>query len=128
MHMLFQSEAAYRRRRSWMPRDGDDASASNAPPKLIGPRRPRDRGKSRSCRTFRREAKRRTQQHADNEPALALEDDGEDNQEEEVRDALCGEVHAMQMEIETLQQRRLLLDSAVVSARTNAVAHACDVL
>ncbi|KAG6614883.1 ATE1 protein [Phytophthora cinnamomi] len=140
MHMLFQSEAAYRRRRSWMPREGGDAGASTAlvtRPKVIGPRRPRDRGKSRSCKMVRREAsaaKRRTQKE---QPEFELDsghEDGEDNQKEEEneeeeqedRNMLLGEVRAMQMEIEALQQRRLLLDSAMVSARTNAVAHAID--
>ncbi|GMF48578.1 unnamed protein product [Phytophthora fragariaefolia] len=136
--MLFQSEKAYRRRRSWMPREGDDASASTAlitRPKLIGPRRPRDRGKSRSCLKDKREAraaKRRVQQQQNkNEPQLELDSGDEaeeDNQDEEEdsRMTLRGEVLAMQIEIEALQQRRQLLDSAMVNARTNAVAHAID--
>lgn len=120
---------------------GDGATALVVTrPKLIGPRRPRDRGKSRSCKTTRRDAsaaKRRTQNQEENEPQLTLEEEAEDNQEEEeeeevlevgrdTRSTLRGEVRAMQMEIEALQQRRLLLDSAMVTARTNAVAHAIN--
>ncbi|KAG7399735.1 vacuolar protein sorting-associated protein 9 [Phytophthora boehmeriae] len=53
----------------------------------------------------------------------------EDNQEEATLDSavkLRDELLAMQSEVETLQRRRLLLDSALVNSRTNAVAHAMD--
>ncbi|KAL4162128.1 hypothetical protein PRNP1_002676 [Phytophthora ramorum] len=148
MHMLFQSEAAYRRRRSWMPRNGDDAAAAatttltlraNNAAVLIGPRRLR--GRTRNCETVRREAKaatRRAQrkQKQEIEPEVEDDSDGEeggevDNQEEEEMEqqgtlVLRDEVLAMEMEIETLQRRRLLLDSALVNARTNAVANAIN--
>ncbi|GMF65881.1 unnamed protein product [Phytophthora lilii] len=141
MHMLFQSEAAYRRRRAWIPRDGDEASATAARPRsgavLSDPRRPRARGKSHNCKSAKRENKAVKRRAEKREPELELESDVdgdvEDNQqideaEQQVEDkhVLQDEVLAMQQEIETLQQRRLLLDSAMINARTNAVAHAIN--
>ncbi|ETP52716.1 hypothetical protein F442_02319 [Phytophthora nicotianae P10297] len=130
MHMLFQSEAAYRRRRSWMPRDGNEATTALAAPHnydMIGPRR---RGRSRSCKTIKREAKtaqRRAQWLLKSEPKSNEEEAGnQDEAENEGTTALNDELLAMQMEIETLQNRRQLLDSAMVNARTNAVTHAID--
>ncbi|POM69406.1 Hypothetical protein PHPALM_14308 [Phytophthora palmivora] len=61
---------------------------------------------------------------------MEYQSEEEDNQEEEGQEEtmteLRDEVLAMQMEIETLQRRRLVLDSAMVNARTNAIAHAID--
>ncbi|KAG3007555.1 hypothetical protein PC128_g19948 [Phytophthora cactorum] len=138
MHMLFQSEAAYRRRRSWMPRDGDEAAATTTvltgrPSNSVRMNGPRRRGTSRSCKTSRRDAKatkHRAQRLLKSEPEVEQDSDEEaDNQDEveqEASVALQDEVLVMQMEIETLQRQRLLLDSAVVNARTNAVTHAID--
>ncbi|KAK1943330.1 hypothetical protein P3T76_004726 [Phytophthora citrophthora] len=141
MHMLFQSQAAYRRRRAWVPREVDEASTitlavrPNNSPAMIGPTRPRVRGKSRNCKVMRREinvAKRHAQRQQTSEPEVEEDSGGQDadNQDAEEEDqvplALQDEVQAMQMEIEMLQHRRLLLDSAMVNARTNAVAHAID--
>ncbi|KAG7380747.1 hypothetical protein PHYPSEUDO_006801 [Phytophthora pseudosyringae] len=148
MHMLFQSQVAYRQRRSWMPREGGEAAAAMTSTTLairprnravlIGPERPRARGKSHNCKTTRREAKtakRRAQwlqksvpelEHdSDEEEEIQVDNQGETKQEEGTL-ALRDEVLAMQMEIDTLQRRRLLLDPAMVNARTNAVAHAID--
>ncbi|KAG1709946.1 hypothetical protein DVH05_016955 [Phytophthora capsici] len=133
MHMLFQSEAAYRQRRAWMHREVDESSTTTVVvrPKngavVIGPSRLSVRGKSRNCKTKRREiemAKRRAQRQQKSEPEI--EDSGEDADNQGEPLALQDEVHAMQVEIEMLQHRRLLLDSAMVNARTNAVAHAID--
>ncbi|KAL3663394.1 hypothetical protein V7S43_011799 [Phytophthora oleae] len=140
MHMLFQSKAAYQRRRAWMPREVDEANTTTLAvrPKngavMIGPPRPRARGKSRSCKITRREtmvAKRRAQRQQKSEPEIEEDSGGEedaDNQGEEDLGPLTlqDELQAMQMEIEVLEHRRLLLDSAMVNARTNAVAHAID--
>ncbi|KAG2914652.1 hypothetical protein C6341_g23840 [Phytophthora cactorum] len=65
MHMLFQSEAAYRRRRSWMPRDGDEAAATTTvltgrPSNSVRMSGPRRRGTSRSCKTSRTATKKQT--------------------------------------------------------------------
>ncbi|KAF1779187.1 hypothetical protein GQ600_27587 [Phytophthora cactorum] len=111
MHMLFQSEAAYRRRRSWMPRDGDEAAATTTV--LAG--RPSNSVRMNGPR-------RRGTRAADSDE----EADNQDEVEQEASVALQDEVLVMQMEIETLQRQRLLLDSAVVNARTNAVTHAID--
>ncbi|KAF1786865.1 P-loop containing nucleoside triphosphate hydrolase [Phytophthora cactorum] len=88
---------------------------------------------SRSCKTSRRDAKatkHRAQRLLKSEPEVEQDSDEEaDNQDEveqEASVALQDEVLVMQMEIETLQRQRLLLDSAVVNARTNAVTHAID--
>jgi hypothetical protein len=137
MHMLFQSEAASRRRRYWTPQSGDAAGAAVATALVpIGPQR-QQRGRSRNCKTARREAKaakRRAQRQQKSEPEVERDSDREeDNQDEEEqaeddegRIALRDEVLAMQMEIETLQRRRLLLDSALINAHTNAVGDAID--
>ncbi|OWZ13216.1 hypothetical protein PHMEG_00013505 [Phytophthora megakarya] len=139
MHMLFQSETTYRLRRTWMPRDGDDKISTTMVlakrPKcgmvLLGPGRPRVRRKSRNCNTIKREvdtAKRRSQQQIKTETERHSEDKGnqEEKDHEQTMVGLRDEVLAMQMEIETLQRRRLVLDSVMVNARTNAVAKAID--
>lgn len=134
--MLFQSEAAYRRRRAWLPRTGE-STALVARPKatvVIGPRRPR--GRSRNCRTAKKDAKRlakaQRRKGDTSEPEVEQDANGESdasNQEEDGDDSstqLRDELLTMQTEIEALQRRRLLLDSALVNARTNAVTHAID--
>ncbi|KAG2529382.1 hypothetical protein JM18_002833 [Phytophthora kernoviae] len=131
MHMLFQSEAAYRRRRSW--------TVAAIKPKntvTIGPTR-RPRRTVRNCKTAKQDAQReikaaRRQSQLGDKNKPEIEIDGEsDNQKEEDDDAtddnaikLKDELLVMQSEIETLQRRRLLLDSALVNSRTNAVTHA----
>ncbi|RLN59625.1 hypothetical protein BBJ29_002230 [Phytophthora kernoviae] len=125
------NEAAYRRRRSW--------TVAAIKPKntvTIGPTR-RPRRTVRNCKTAKQDAQReikaaRRQSQLGDKNKPEIERDGEsDNQKEEDDDAtddnaikLKDELLVMQSEIETLQRRRLLLDSALVNSRTNAVTHA----
>ncbi|CEG44002.1 uncharacterized protein PHALS_14275 [Plasmopara halstedii] len=127
MHMLFQSEAAYRRRRVWMPCETNANTTMLVTnccdgSKILGPRR---RGMSRNCSTRRREAKA-AKHLAQRKVEKNKQMDKREHHQTEINMTLQDEVLSMTMEIETLQRRRLLLDSAKMIARTNAMTHAID--
>ncbi|RLN59453.1 hypothetical protein BBJ28_00005815 [Nothophytophthora sp. Chile5] len=132
MHALFQNRTTFRRRRTWPPLSGEQSTALTIVPKpheaAIGPeRRPRARGRSRNCSTAKKDAKaatRRRQAQGDDVSDNQRPEEGDDSDDD--ADTLQSELRAMQEEVEALQRRRVLLESALVNRRTNAVAHAID--